>query len=73
MMLTAACGNYSSSDSASGGDSSFKPVTIKHKFGTTKIDSAPKRVVTVGFNDHEFLLPLGVKPVGIRDWVARAP
>ena len=73
MMLTAACGSDSSSDSASGGDSSFKPVTIKHKFGTTKIDSAPKRVVTVGFNDHEFLLPLGVKPVGIRDWVGVGP
>lgn len=77
MLALAACGNDSSSDSdsdsASTGDSSFKPVTIKHKFGTTKIESAPKRVVTVGFNDHEFLLPLGVQPVGIRDWVGVGP
>ncbi|ODU02837.1 MAG: ABC transporter substrate-binding protein [Pseudonocardia sp. SCN 72-86] len=43
------------------------PVTVQHAFGTTTIPSEPKRVVTVGFNDVDFALALGVVPVGVRD------
>lgn len=42
--------------------------TIKHRFGETVIDGRPARVVTVGWNDHDFVLALGVVPVGIRAW-----
>lgn len=44
------------------------PVTIEHTFGSTTIESAPKRVVSIGFTDHEPLLALGVEPVAIRHW-----
>jgi iron complex transport system substrate-binding protein len=44
------------------------PVTIDHKFGSTTIEAEPTRVVSVGFNEHDFLLALGVVPVGLRDW-----
>jgi iron complex transport system substrate-binding protein len=43
------------------------PVTIENRFGTTEIHEEPKRVVTVGFNDQDFVLALGVTPVGERE------
>jgi iron complex transport system substrate-binding protein len=46
------------------------PVTIEHKFGTTEIPAGPKRVVAVGFNDQDFALAVGVKPVGVRQFQA---
>lgn len=49
------------------------PVRIEHKFGTTEILEAPERVVTVGYNDHDAVLALGVTPVGVRDWFGDQP
>lgn len=49
------------------------PVTIEHKFGETTIESEPERVVSVGFNEHDFLLAIGVTPVGLRDWFGEQP
>src|SRR3712207_2799403 len=43
------------------------PVTIGNAFGTTEIPAEPQRVVTVGFNDQDFVLALGVTPVGERE------
>src|SRR5918998_5793645 len=43
------------------------PVTIENKYGTTEIPTEPQRVVTVGFNDQDFVLALGVTPVGERE------
>lgn len=54
---------------AAGGDAAGSfPVTIKHALGSTTIERAPRRVVTVGYTDHESFLALGVKPVGVRPW-----
>jgi iron-siderophore transport system substrate-binding protein len=44
------------------------PVSIEHKFGSTTIPAEPKRVVTVGWNDQDFVLALGVVPVSTRSW-----
>src|SRR5262245_60361480 len=44
------------------------PVTIQHKFGSTTIPAKPQRVVTVGWNDQDFVLALGVVPVSTRRW-----
>ncbi|WP_163807366.1 ABC transporter substrate-binding protein [Mycolicibacterium anyangense] len=41
-------------------------VTIAHKFGETKVPANPQRVVTVGWTDQDFVLPLGVVPVSAR-------
>lgn len=48
-------------------DAAF-PVAIDHKFGSTTIKSRPTRVVTVGWNDQDFALALGVVPVSTRQW-----
>ncbi|SFK41914.1 iron-siderophore ABC transporter substrate-binding protein [Geodermatophilus ruber] len=45
------------------------PVVLEHMFGTTEIPEAPERVVTVGFNDQDFVLALGITPVGTREYL----
>ncbi|TDD09941.1 iron-siderophore ABC transporter substrate-binding protein [Nonomuraea deserti] len=52
---------------AASADPAF-PVTIDHKFGSTTIEARPSRVVTVGWNDQDFALALGVVPVSTRAW-----
>jgi iron complex transport system substrate-binding protein len=67
----AACGADDTNSSTSGAaDASGRfPVTIDHKFGSTKIPSEPKRVVTVGYTEQDMVLALGVRPVGTRDFL----
>jgi iron complex transport system substrate-binding protein len=40
------------------------PITIKHAFGETVIESKPERVVTIAWANHDVALALGVVPVG---------
>jgi iron complex transport system substrate-binding protein len=54
-------------------DAAAFPVTIEHKYGSTEVPAAPERVVSVGFTDQDFLLALGITPVGIRDWYGDQP
>lgn len=49
------------------------PVTIEHAFGSTVIPAAPTRVVSVGLTEQDFLLSLGVVPVGVTDWYGDQP
>jgi iron complex transport system substrate-binding protein len=64
--LLAGCGG---SDSPSASEEApTESVTITHKFGETTIPANPERVVTVGWNDQDFVLALGVVPVGTRSW-----
>jgi iron complex transport system substrate-binding protein len=63
-------------DEGSGGDRSASgafPVTVKHEYGSTQVEGAPERVVTVGFTDQDFVLALGVKPVGVREFFGGRP
>ena len=62
-----------SSDTTSDREAAAFPVTIDHKFGETTIDAEPERVVSIGYNEHDFLLALGVVPVALRDWYGEQP
>jgi|GEM_PF-166438 len=62
----------SETEPAAEADAGF-PVVIEHKFGETTIDAEPERVVSIGYNEHDFLLALGVVPVGLRDWYGDQP
>jgi iron complex transport system substrate-binding protein len=67
--LTACGGSEEEAGAAAGATTSAGgafPVSIGNKFGTTEIEAEPQRVVTVGFNDEDFVLALGVTPVGVR-------
>lgn len=43
-------------------------VTVTHKFGETEVPRNPTNVVTVGWNDQDFVLALDVVPVATREW-----
>nr|WP_206690472.1 ABC transporter substrate-binding protein [Quadrisphaera sp. INWT6] len=63
----------SSSAPASSGASSAAagafPATVDTKFGEVTVESAPQRVVALGWGDAETALALGVQPVGASDWL----
>nr|WP_246314761.1 ABC transporter substrate-binding protein [Kineococcus aurantiacus] len=60
-----ATGGSATSPTTSAAPGSF-PVTIEHKLGSTTVAAAPTKVVTVGYNEQDFVLALGVTPVGTR-------
>ncbi|MFG2669738.1 iron-siderophore ABC transporter substrate-binding protein [Streptomyces sp. NPDC048445] len=74
----AACGGGndkapSSASAEAGAKSGAFPVTVQHKYGSTTIDSEPKRIVTLGLSDQDAVLALGIKPVGSVDWFKEKP
>lgn len=76
--LLAACGSDSSgagtaASSRSGTKTGAFPVTIAHKYGTSTVKSAPKRVVCVGVSEQDTLLALGVVPVAVTAFISGAP
>jgi iron complex transport system substrate-binding protein len=58
---------------ASGAAAAAFPVGIEHKFGSTTIEKKPERVLTVGWNDQDFVLALGEVPVSTREWFTEYP
>ncbi|MGC5038794.1 MULTISPECIES: iron-siderophore ABC transporter substrate-binding protein [unclassified Streptomyces] len=69
----AACGSVKDDSAPSSGDaeadsSSAFPVTIKHRFGSTKIAEEPRRIVVIGdggTDDVDALYALGVTPIAV--------
>ena len=41
------------------------PITIEHAFGETVIESKPERIATIGWENQDTPLALGVAPVGV--------
>jgi iron complex transport system substrate-binding protein len=78
-----ACGSGGSSATATDGSAKGSgtpgtepgafPATIVHKFGSTTVTAAPKRVVTVGLTDQDALLALGIVPVATTNWFGKYP
>ena len=67
MLADAVAGNAMGS-----GDSPF-PVTVRHKFGETTLTEFPQRIVSLGYNEHDALLAIGVKPISVRYWFGDEP
>lgn len=74
--LLAACGSESGpapSTTGHAAEGSGFPVTVEHRYGSTTIPTEPKRVVTVGFTDPDYVLASGVKPAAITNWYGDYP
>jgi iron complex transport system substrate-binding protein len=77
-LVAAACGGDDDTgqadpgDAAAASDGSF-PVTVDHAFGSTTIDEAPARVVSVGYTEQDTLLALGITPIAVTDWYGDQP
>ena len=65
LVVLTACGG---GDQESARDAAGDSVIVEHKFGETVVPADPKRVVTVGWNDQDFVLALGVRPVAARSF-----
>lgn len=68
-MILAGCGGGGSEQE--GDDSDAR--TIDHEYGKTTIEGVPDRIVSVGYTDHDPILALGMRPVGIRRWFGHPP
>ncbi|MEU3265450.1 iron-siderophore ABC transporter substrate-binding protein [Streptomyces bacillaris] len=55
------------SDDAPAAATGAFPVTVEHAFGSTKVEKAPQRVVSVGYTDDQAILAFGIRPVGMVD------
>ncbi len=49
------------------------PVRLVQDYGELIIAKQPKRVVSVGYVSHDFILSLGVKPIALRRWYGNYP
>ena len=49
------------------------PATVAHRYGSTTVPAAPKRVVVVGLMEQDALLALGIVPVGTTEWFGEYP
>jgi iron complex transport system substrate-binding protein len=77
LLALTACGGGDEKDAAAqpqaGADAGAFPVSIKNKFGTAEIKSAPQRIVVVGLVEQDALLALGVTPVATTEWFGNKP
>lgn len=49
------------------------PVEITHRFGTASIPAKPRRIVSLSYIGHDFLLALGETPYALRKWYGNDP
>ncbi|MFF0814432.1 iron-siderophore ABC transporter substrate-binding protein [Rhodococcus sp. NPDC003318] len=70
LVLAAAAAACGRDDGDSGGSAG---ATVSDKYGETVVPADPQRVTSVGYNDQDAILALGVVPVGVFDWYGNQP
>lgn len=68
-LLMTGCSGTSTQEKENGSNnqstSKSYPITIKHAYGETIIESEPKNIATISWGNHDVPLALGVVPVGV--------
>lgn len=66
VLVVSACSanNSTDEDNTSNTDADF-PIVVKHAFGETTIEKKPERVVSIGWENQDVALALGVAPVAM--------
>lgn len=76
VLVLASCGSDdetpSTTAAAADAGGSF-PAVVDHKFGTTTVPSAPKRIAIVGLTEQDAVLALGYKPIATTEWYGDHP
>ncbi|MQA81334.1 MAG: ABC transporter substrate-binding protein [Streptosporangiales bacterium] len=67
-LVAAGCGGPADRESGEGGGAF--PVTVPNAYGDTVVKAKPKRVVSIGYHEHDILLALGARPVALQQWIA---
>ena len=68
LAVLAGCGSPADSSTAPATTAPASTIVVEHKFGSTEVPEDVQRVATVGWNDQDFALSLGVVPVVTREW-----
>lgn len=73
-LLISSCGGGDDerSSTPAAGAGAF-PAVVEHEHGSTEIEQAPQRVVTLGYSDQDAVLAFGVAPVAVTDWYGDYP
>lgn len=72
-IILTGCGDDARDGASTTAATAAFPVTIDHEHGATTIPAEPRRVVTVGYNEQDFVLAVGVRPLGMREWLSKEP
>ncbi|KQZ11836.1 hypothetical protein ASD19_00725 [Microbacterium sp. Root53] len=77
-LTLAACSSPAATSAAPAEADAPESVTVEHAMGTTDVECAPQRVVTLGQGETDSTLALGVTPVGVvspwtEDWYDYLP
>ena len=71
LLALTACSGAGSSSAPPAPEGVF-PATVTHKYGQTRVEEAPERVVSLGAADQDAILALGTVPVAIRGYAGDA-
>ncbi|TCJ13058.1 iron-siderophore ABC transporter substrate-binding protein [Rubrobacter taiwanensis] len=50
------------------GDTASGTRTVEHKYGATEVPAEPRRVLSLGYQEHDAIFALGVEPIAVRYW-----
>lgn len=68
LLALGAAGCGGAGGAGDGGETSGASRTIEHKYGKTEISGEPRRVLSLGYQEHDAIFALGVTPIAARYW-----
>jgi iron complex transport system substrate-binding protein len=73
LIALAGCGSESDDQAETTTSGGAFPVKVEHEFGTTTVQSEPKRIVVAGLTEQDTVLQLGFTPIATTEWYGDQP